>query len=231
MLVSKYFRSCGLAQFPSPFDALHVDFDKVEEWNKDPTSEDKDFREPWMGYARSLSCTIGIEATEATYNHYRQFFNGLNRFKKPTSLRLTSVHLLDSRITIPQVNVQVFTLENCNVKFGVFAALVKNLPKLTHLKLIGVSTSEYNPLPCLPPSSLRKLSVVNPLHWSVDIIKMFIPTPWEEVSISWGCGTVHQAFINGVSGKVTSLDLQGDPSSTYRDASYMGILNIIYHSF
>ena len=207
------------------------------EWVNAVVDKNNDFRKPWMKWAGTLSCTIGSEATTTTYYNYRRFFDQLNGFKNLTSLRLASVRL-DSRITIPKVNVKVLTLENCDVEFDAFAPLVENLPKLTHLILIEVCTFGCNPPPCGFSQSLRKLSFLKPCHWSVDLIKMFIPAPqWDEVSISWGNveSTIYQAFIQCVGANVIGLDLQGNPGSTYSDASYMGILKkkstIVFKSF
>ena len=133
LLVSKYWRESCLHQTCR---ALRVDSDTVEEWMNVPVDRDKAIRKPWRDYARSLSCTIGFEATKTTYRHYRRFFDQLNGFKQLTSLCLASVRL-DSRIIIPRVpvNVEVLTLGNSYVNFGAFAALVECLPKLICQKL------------------------------------------------------------------------------------------------
>ena len=229
MLISKYLRECCLHQAPRAFYALRVDSDKVEEWINGPVDGDEDFRKSWMDYARSLYCTIGLEATTTTHEHYRVFFARLNGFKNLTSLRLTSV-ALNFPITIPEVNVKDLTLESCDINLDTFATLVKSLPKITHLILIKFHSGDRRQLRCGFPRSLKNLSFVKLSHQTGNLINMFVQVPLDEVSISWGENESterYQRVIEAVGAKVKILDLQGNLRSTYRDASYNSVLRIL----
>ena len=192
----------------------------VKKWLSNPDDESQELLMNWV---HLLSCRIGREP--ASYPLYQRFSREyLHKFVKLTSLHLTSAHL-DSRfqfIQASQPQIKVLTLEDCDTTPCEFVTLLNRLPELTHLKLINVRHIKGRRPPSLPrlPPSLRKLSVVELRRESIPLLMILFSVKWFEVSISRsekGSWPIPGYVIQGVSESVTSLDLQENMTSAYRD--------------